>query len=223
MRGLKCDLWKAGIAIAGMLFFLLLMAWIPVSAAGAEVRASGFAGPGTGTVQAAPTVDATVTALSKEQLTLQVKQLQNQLQNQNNWLANNSTALIAAVTALIVALFGIFQWTGNRRDARQKEIAAQDKELEDRKAEREKRAEERFQAAVIGLGDAKEGARIGAAILLRTFLRPGYEEFYTQTFDLAVANLRLPLPRTPHQPNDPNTALPLTTLRKALIVVFKES
>jgi hypothetical protein len=66
MRGLKRDLWKAGIAIAGMLLFLVLMAWIPASAADAEVRASGFAGPGTVTVQTTPTVDATVTALSKE-------------------------------------------------------------------------------------------------------------------------------------------------------------
>jgi uncharacterized protein YjbI with pentapeptide repeats len=239
MRGLKHDLWKAGIAIAGMLLLLVLVAWGPVEASGAPVRASGLGSEGSVTVQATPTEDATVTALSKEQLTLQVKQLQNQLQNQNNWLANNSTALIAAVTTLVVALFGIFQWSGNRRDARQKEIAAQDKELEDRKAERErrdeeqkrwlkdqeaereKRAEERFQAAVTGLGDEREGARIGAAILLRTFLRPGYEQFYTQTFDLAVAHLRLP--RTPSPPEDSTAALPLTTLSQALIVVFKEA
>jgi len=234
MRGLKRDLWKAGIAIAGMLLFLVLMAWIPVSAASAEVRASGFVGPGTGTVQASPSVDATVTALSKEQLTLQIKQLQNQLQNQNNWLANNSTALIAAVTALVVALFGIVQWTGNRRDARQKEIAAQDKELEDRKAERErrdeeqqrwlkdqeaereKRAEERFQAVVEGLGSTTEARQIGAAITLRTFLQKGYEQFYSQAFDLAVAHLRL-------RPIDADKAEPLDSLSQALITIFKES
>src|SRR5712691_6408615 len=80
----------------------------------------------------------------------------------------------------------------------------------------EKRAEERFQAAVTGLGDdEKEGAKIGAAILLRTFLRPGYEQFYIQTFDLAVAHLRL---RDP----DPDTPL-LTAFKQALIVVFKEA
>jgi len=104
---------------------------------------------------------------------------------------------------------------------RQKEIAAQDKELEDRKAERERRAEERFQAAVTGLGDEREGARIGAAILLRAFLRPRYEQFYTQTFDLAVAHLRLP--RTPSLPEDSTVALPLTTLSQALIMVFKDA
>jgi hypothetical protein len=219
MRGLKGDLWKAGMVMAGLLFLLVIMAWIPVAAAGAEVRLPGVATPVT--VQATPTVDATVTALSKEQLTLQVKQLQNQLQNQTNWVFSSSNALIAAVTAIIIPFFGIYQWAGNRRDARQKEIAAQDKELADRKDEREKRAEERFQAAVTGLGDEKEGARIGVAILLRTFLRPGYEEFYTQTFDLAVANLRLP--RTPHPPEDPDAALPITTLSQALIVAIKEA
>jgi hypothetical protein len=69
--------------------------------------------------------------------------------------------------------------------------------------------------------DNKEEVKIGAAILLRTFLRPGYEQFYTHTFDLAVAHLRLP--RTPHPSEDPNTPLPLTTLSQALIVVFKEA
>ena len=70
----------------------------------------------------------TVTALSKEQLTLQVKQLQ----NQNNWLVNNSTALIAAVAAVVVALFGILQWAGTARQAK-------NKDQEDRDEERQKR------------------------------------------------------------------------------------
>jgi uncharacterized protein YjbI with pentapeptide repeats len=73
---------------------------------------------------------------------------------------------------------------------------------------------------VTGLGDEKEGAKIGAAILLRTFLRPGYEQFYTQTFDLAVANL---CTVSPNPPEDPEVPLPLTTLRQALIMVFKEA
>jgi hypothetical protein len=73
----------------------------------------------------------------------------------------------------------------------------------------------------MGLGDQNEGPKIGAVILLRTFLRPGYGQFYTQIFDLAVVHLRLP--RTPGSVEDPNTAVPLTTLRQALIVVFKEA
>ena len=72
MRWLKRDLWKAGFAIAGLLLLLVLMAWIPVSAEGAEARASGLVTPVM--VQATPTEDATVTALNKEQLALQMKQ-----------------------------------------------------------------------------------------------------------------------------------------------------
>ncbi len=76
---------------------------------------------------------------------------------------------------------------------------------------------------------------MSGAILLRSFLNPedkkSYGRYYTQIFDLAVAYLRLP--RTPIQqedpdgiprsPEDPNAPLPLTTLRQALIVVFKEA
>jgi hypothetical protein len=54
MRWLKRETWKAGIAIAGMLLLLVLVVWVPVSAAGAHERASGLATPVTGTVQATP-------------------------------------------------------------------------------------------------------------------------------------------------------------------------
>jgi uncharacterized protein YjbI with pentapeptide repeats len=204
MRGLKRDLWKAGIAIVGMLLLLVLMAWIPVAAASAEVRASGVAA--IVTVQATPTEDATVTALNKEKLAQEVQQLKNQNEPTFfDWLRGNVSILLLGIGALA----GFLRWLADRRDA-------QVKELEDRKAERVKRAEERFQAAVTGLGDDKEGTRINAAILLRTFLRPGYEEFYTQTFDLAVANLRL-------RNMDPQPPEPPDALSQALITAFKES
>ena len=225
MRWLKRDLWKAGIAIAGMLLLLVLMVWVPVSAAGLHEMKSGLAAPVTVTMQTTSTGDATVTALDKEKLAQEVQQLKNQNEpDLFGWFRTNATIFLSTLVVVVGALFGFWRWRVDRRDA-------QNKELEDRKAEREKRVEERFQAAVTGLGDEKEGARIGAAILLRTFLRPGYEQFYIQTFDLAVANLRLP--RTshpsedpdgiPHSPEDPNTPLPLTTLSQALIVLFKEA
>jgi len=228
-------MWRVGIPLASLLFFLVLMVLIPMSAnayGGASRLA--IAGP----VQATPTVDLTVTALAKEQLKLQVQQLQNQLQDQNNWFANNSTALIAAAATVIVALFGIFQWAitvrqtqdkdlKDREEERRKEIAAQDKELRDR-------AEERFKAAITALGSENEATQVGGAILLRSFLNKAdeaiYGRYYTQIFDLAVSYLRLPrmseppldpdgLPATPE---DPNVAVPLTPLRQALVDVFKE-
>jgi uncharacterized protein YjbI with pentapeptide repeats len=204
MRWLKRDMWKAGITITCMLLLITLMVWLPVAAVGAQERAPEFATPVTAAVQATPTEDATVTELNKEKLAQEVQQLQNQnASDLFGWLRTNAAVLISTLVVVIGGLIGLFRWFGDRR------------------SEREKRAEERFQAAVTGLGDEKEGAKIGAAILLRTFLRPGYEQFYTQTFDLAIANLRLP--RTPHPPDNPNTPLPLTTLSQELIVVFKEA
>jgi hypothetical protein len=212
MCWLKSDRWKAGIALAGMLLLLMLMVWIPVSAAGADERASGLATPGTGTVQATPTEDATVTVLKKEQLTQQVRQLDNWWLY---WLYNGSTAFIAAFATLAVAGFGLYQWRGNRNAEREKEKDAQDKELRDR-------AEERFKTAVTALGDEKESVQVGGAILLRSFLheedKKSYGRYYPQIFDLAVAYLRLP--RTSPPSEDPDGISPL---RQALIVVFKEA
>ncbi len=86
MCWLKRDRWKAGIAIVGVLILLVLMVWIPVSAARTYERTSGLATPTTGTVQATPTVDVTVTALNKEKLKGDVAQQQHTL---GNWFWNN--------------------------------------------------------------------------------------------------------------------------------------
>jgi uncharacterized protein YjbI with pentapeptide repeats len=215
MRWPKRDLWRIGVAIVAMLLLLMLMAWISVVAAGAHEGASGSTGPVTVTELATPTEDATVATLSKEKLAQEVKQLKEQNEPDFvGWLRTNASILLSTLVVVIGALIGLWRWLGDRRDEHEKR-------REDQRSEQEKRAEDRFQSAVTGLGDDKEGSRIGAAILLRTFMRPGYEQFYTQTFDLAVANLRLP--RTPHPPEDPNTPLPLTTLCQALIVVFREA
>jgi hypothetical protein len=227
MRWLKRAGWKAGIAVAGMLLPLALMAWLPVSAVGAQERVSGLAAPVTVTVQATPTEDATVTALKKEKLAQEV----DQLKKQNYWAWTTIGPILVGFAGLLAALYSFITWIRNRQDEQKKRGEEQKRWLDDRKAEREKRAEERFQSAVTGLGDEKEGARIGAAILLRTFLRPDYEKFYIQTFDLAVANLRLPRtskqPEEPdglsHPPEDPDAPLSPTTLSQALIMVFKEA
>ena len=227
MRWLTRDLWKAGIAMAGILLLLVLTVWLRVSAAGAHERAPELAKRVA--VQATPTVDATVTTLNKEKLAQEVQQLKSQNEPTFfDWLGGNVSILLLGLGALA----GFLRWLADRRDAQNKELEdrkaererrdeEQQRWLKDQETEREKRAEERFQSAVEGLGSEKEEARVGAAILLRTFLRKGYEQFYIQTFDLAVAYLRLP--RTSKPPKDPNTAIPLTTLSQSLIVVFKEA
>ena len=242
MRWLKRDMWKASIVTAGLLLLLVFMAWVPVSAADTHERASGLVAPVK--VQATPTIDATVTELNKEKLAQEVQQLKNQNEpDPLGWLRTNAAILFSTLAVVFGGLFGLWRWRVDRRDAQDKELKdrrdAQDKELEDRRTERErrdeeqkrwlkdqetereKRAEERFQSAVIGLGDEKEGAKIGAAILIRTFLGPGYEQFYTPIVQLVAANLRLP--RTTNPPKDPAAPLPPTALSQALIMAFIEA
>src|SRR6266516_74789 len=210
MCWLKRDLWKAGIAFASMLLLLVAIVGLPVSATGTHEEIAGLAGLGTVTVQVTPTEDATVTALNKEKLAQEVQQLKNQNEpNLLGWLGTNASILIVVVGALI----GLFRWLGDRR------------------SEREKRAEERFQSVVEGFGSEREEARVSAAINLRTFLLPGYERFYQRVFGLAVAHLRLP--RSPYLSEDPdglsrlpkdqNIPLEPTALSQALSLVFKEA
>ncbi len=82
--------------------------------------------------------------------------------------------------------------------------------------EREQQLEERFQAVVEGLGSTNSASQIEAAIMLRTFLQPGYEQFYRLCFDLTVAHLRL-------RHIEAEKAEPLDPLTQALIEAFKES
>jgi len=215
MHWQKRGLLQIGIILIGMALFLVLAIWVPVSLAHAQEATSATAILSTVTVQTTPAEDATVTALNKEQLTQQVAIQQH---TWDNWFWDNAaTVLSSALSTFVIvigALFGLWRWRRDRRDA-------QGKELTEREREREQRAEERFHAAISGLGNEREEVRVGAAILLRTFLRSGHEEFYVQTFDLAVAHLRLP--RTSKLPEDPSAPLPLTTLSQALIVIFKEA
>src|SRR6266704_898933 len=201
MHGLKREVWKAGVAVAGILLLLLLMVWVPVSEAGAYEKAFGFARPGTGTVQATPTEDGTVTALNKEKLAQEVQQLKNQNgPDLLGWLRTNATVLVVVIGGLI----GLFRWFGDRR------------------RERERRDEDRFQAVVAALGSDNEDAKVGAAIMLRTFLQPGYERFYRQAFYLAVAHLRLRKPDLETIEEDTKAPV-LASLNQALIVIFEEA
>src|SRR6266581_1156209 len=134
MHWLKRDRWKVHIDVAGMLLLLVLMVWVPGSVAAAQERVSGLVTPVTITVQATPTEDATVTALNKEKLAQEVQQLK----NQNGpdlfaWLRMNASIFLSTLVVVIGGLIGLGRW------------------LADRRSEREKRAEERFQKVVEGL------------------------------------------------------------------------
>src|SRR2546421_5345910 len=207
MRWLKRDIWKASIAVAGVLLLLVLMVWVPMSSVGAYEGALGLATPTTGTVQVTPAANPTIAAeTAKEQL----RKLQRDNERSfNAWFWNNAASILSVLVFVGGALIGLWRWSNDRRDA-------EDKELEDRQDEREKRSEERFQRIVTDVGSERKEPRIAAATLLLTFLLPGYDQFYRQAFDLAVAYL---------QPLDTATtdSVPLDPLRQALITVFQES
>lgn len=195
-----------GVIIAGSLISLLLIMLFPLGSLAAHHIVSETA-KSTYVLQAqdTPTVtDPTVTALQKEQLAQQVMQLKNA--NDSSWtaLVTLFSTLFSALALIIAGIFGAIRW------------------FNDRSIEREKRSEERFLSVVKDLGGEREEMKVGAAIMLRTFLRPDYEQFYGQSFDLAVANLRL-RKAAPNAGGDPKTPVLLTPLAQALVVVFREA
>jgi uncharacterized protein YjbI with pentapeptide repeats len=86
-----------------------------------------------------------------------------------NFLYNNATVIVAIVLGFV----GFIRYVREQHDAVQK------------------RAEERFEQIVKSLGSQYEQERISAAVLLSTFLSPGYKRFYTQVFNLAAGHLRM--------------------------------
>src|SRR5947209_5159697 len=91
MRWLKRDIWKVGMALAGLLLLLVLLVWVKVEVAGAYEGTSGLATPVT--VQATPTVDvtATMTALQEDKLRQEIQQLKNQNEpDLLGWLRTNA-------------------------------------------------------------------------------------------------------------------------------------
>jgi uncharacterized protein YjbI with pentapeptide repeats len=190
-------------------------------------------------VQGTPTPDTTVTTLSKQKLEAEV----NQLQRQNDrsfwaWFWGSGATILSTFVALGAGFAGFWRWRSDQRVERQKREQERSNELA-------KRAEERFQSVVEGLGSEDTERRVGAAIMLRTFLQPEYEQFYQQTFDLAVAHLRLRKAdqesfssqnilsqglfaafkmraRRQHRQNN-TSSIPLDSLSQALILVFQEA
>lgn len=167
-------------------------------------------------MQGTPTVDPTITALEKKQLAEEIQQLEDQHQWAWTSVLTPFSTPFSILVALVVAISGLVRWRADRQAEREKQREAEKHLLEDRQVEREKQDEARFQSVVEGLGNSSPAMQAGAAIMLRTFLRPGYEQFYGQAFDLAVTNLRL---------RNVNPVVPeqLDSRSQALITVFKES
>src|SRR5215469_816900 len=139
MRWRKRDIRKVGIALAGLPLLLVLMVCIPMSANADEGTSRQAL---SGLVRTAPTVDvtATMTALNEEKLRQEIQQLKNQNgPDLLGLLRTNAAILLSTLVVVIGGLIGLFRWVGDQQD------------------EREKRAEERFQKVVAGLGSGNEG------------------------------------------------------------------
>lgn len=192
--------WKVGILIACSILPFLLFTGLPLITVTVQAKTSEQTPAIVPMkVEQTPTVtDPTVTALEKEKLIQEV----DQLKNANFWSWTSASTFFSTMALIIAGVVGGIRW------------------FSDRSTEREKRAEERFQTVVEGLGAKRTETKIAAAIMLRTFLQPGYKQFYRQAFDLAVANLRLLKAHSKSQ-NDPDASEPLTPLAQALIIVFK--
>jgi len=236
MYWLKRDIWKVGIALAGLLLFVVLTVWIPASSVGASESASETAVPVTGTVQTTATEDATMAALNKQKLE------RDNDRSFQAWFWSSGATILSTLALVVGGVIGFWRWRVDRQDTQDKDrVARQDAQDKDRVARQDAqdkdlrdKAEERFKTAVAALGDENEVVQVGGAILLRSFLNKGdnkiYGRYYTQIFDLAVAYLRLS--NISHSLEDPDglspspkslTAPPrLTPLRQALIVVVKE-
>jgi uncharacterized protein YjbI with pentapeptide repeats len=174
-----------------------------------EVVQTGQSAPAQGSLSNAgraetPTPDATVAALDKDKLKQEVEQLQRQnAPTFDDWLHTNAAVLLSSLLVVAGGLFGLLRWLGDRRD------------------ERQKRAEERFQEVVTALGNANESAKFGGAVLLRTFAGPGHDQFSIQVFDQAVAHLLSS--QTHQQTGVTREVVPFTVLRRALVAAFKEA
>jgi hypothetical protein len=169
-----------------------------------------------------PTPNLTTIALAKAELERQklaeeVAKLQ--AENRRGWFQSNVAFALPVLITILGGLLGFYRWLADRRKELDARREAQDKELVDRHDERQKRAEDRFQSVVEGFASTSQAAKIGAAITLRTFLRPGYEQFYMQVLSLAVAHLQFESP-TPHKRNAHKFPSPLC---QALASVFVEA
>jgi hypothetical protein len=110
-----------------------------------------------------------MTALEKAQLTLQVEQLRlGDERSFGAWIWNNSPVFAVLITIVV----GVYQFLRNLRN------------------EQRRRTEDHFYSVIDGLAGERTETKVGAAIMLRTFLAPAYKRFHVQVFDLSIASLR---------------------------------
>lgn len=162
MSWLRKHRWRSRIIVIGVSFLSALLALFFVQTVGAQEGTSDLSVPGTITMQATPTANPTISAETAQQELIQ-------LQRENDrslqaWIWSNVSSLLATLVVVGGGLIGLFRWLG------------------DRKSEREKQADERFQKALESLVSKEKEVRAGAAIRLLAFLQKGKTTFAPSGF-----------------------------------------
>lgn len=190
----------------------------PVGTAAHAQQAVPPTAPVSSVVESKP--DPETSRLAREKLALEVTKLrlenENSVRNLSTWRGwlNLLYGNVTLITALIAGSWVLYTYLAERRK------------------ERLEREEERFENIVKGLGSEHGQEQVSAAVLLPTFLRPGYERFYVQVFNLAAGNLRVRLPSEggavrplslSQNSGDTRDSLLQRSLRRTLISIFRES
>lgn len=204
MHRIKRDIWKVAFVLVGLLFILVVMMWVTTSAAEASNSIAGLPTP-TPTVRATPIEDATVTALNKEKLQKDIEKDQSGIDKDRSDIFWSWTAALTVFGGIITAFITAMRYFNDRQAEREKAAA-----------EREKEAREALRLAIVGLGSENNDTKVGAVTSLRALLISGYERYYQQIFELAIANLRA-------RRTESDQPEPLDAFKQALIALFKDS
>jgi uncharacterized protein YjbI with pentapeptide repeats len=169
--------YRDGATFAATLFTALLLIGITAAPGSAQLRDS-TARTEAASAPSGGVADTTRARLERDKLYLEVEKLRNENTNSERSLGtwrgwqNLIFANLTGLFAVFAGLYGFLRYRRERRD------------------ELRKREDARFEEVAKSLGSEHEQQRISAAAMLPTFLGPGYERFYIQVFNLAVANLR---------------------------------
>lgn len=99
----KRNLWKAGSMLTGISLLLVLTIWVFVSTVSAQQVMLSPRTQRAMAVQATPTVDTTMAALQKEQLT---QQIAGQQHTWDNWIWSNAAAILSSFLSTLVIVIG---------------------------------------------------------------------------------------------------------------------